>query len=88
MEDYLCSKIVDMDTRTDMEYIPESLGETRNGVASPDGSKIAFMSDSGVYIIPVNGGDPVRVEVPEILSAMRPSSYPKDYEGWTLIDWQ
>lgn len=71
-----------------MEYIPESLGETRNGVASPDGSKIAFMSDSGVYIIPVNGGDPVRVEVPEILSAMRPSSYPKDYEGWTLIDWQ
>lgn len=89
----LCSKIVDVDTRTDMEYIPEYsgdtwIGETRNGVASPDGSKIAFMSDSGVYIIPVNGGDPVRVEVPEILSAMHPSSTPKDYEGWTLIDWQ
>lgn len=93
VNDYLCSKIVDVDTRTDMEYIPEYfgdtwIGETRNGVASPDGSRIAFMSDTGVYIIPVNGGDPVKVEVPEILSAMRPSSYPKDYEGWTLIDWQ
>lgn len=91
----LRSKIVDVETRTDAEYIPEYcgdtwIGETWNGVASPDGSKIAFMSDSGVYIIPMNGGDPVKVEVPDVLATVLPSALrgPHEYEGWTLIDWQ
>lgn len=89
------SIIANINTGTSERYIPEHFGdtwieETWNGTASPDGSKIAFMSNAGVYIIPMDGGEPIKVEVPDVLATRLPSdrTQPKEYERWTLIDWQ
>lgn len=88
---YPCSKIAD--TETSSEYIPEGFGDTWNGVASPDGSQIAFMSTSGVYIIPTNGGEPIKVEIPhDLATGPFQTSLPKGEhhkrEEWYLIGWQ
>jgi len=51
----------------------EIASKPRNGVLSPDGSKLAFVSDGGVWVVPLEGnvgpniaGEPVRIaDVPD-----------------------
>lgn len=68
--DWVDSVIFDTDTQTTTEYVPGDSRMSWNGVISPDETQIAFMSapfsygvnDSiDIYIIPTNGGDPVKV---------------------------
>lgn len=64
------SLIVDVSAQTETAYIPGDSRNNWNGVVSPDGTEIAFMSEpksgsdahADIYIIPVEGGDPVKVE--------------------------
>lgn len=61
------SYIIDVTTGDYQTYIPETSRSNWNGVLSPDGTQIAFMSspqggtDVSIYTVPVSGGDPVRV---------------------------
>ena len=61
------SYIIDVTTDNYQTYIPETSRSNWNGVLSPDGTQIAFMSspqggtDVSIYTVPVSGGDPVRV---------------------------
>lgn len=64
------SLIVDTAAQTETAYIPGDSRNNWNGVCSPDGTRIAFLSEprkgtgthTDIYIIPTGGGDPVRVE--------------------------
>ncbi len=83
------SVIVDASAGTEAEYIPGGDTENSNGVISPDGTEIAYTSRplaygsaTGIYIIPVDGGDPVKVDIkdaPFELGIAGPC---------VLIDWQ
>lgn len=82
----LDSFIVDVTAQTESVYIPGNSRDNWSGIISPDGTKIAFLSvlrptasgAKGIYIVPVNGGDPVKVNC----------SFDQDIDiGWALIDW-
>ena len=95
-EKYMCrfvsgsvhSYIGDLETGEMTEYIPGSK-DTWNGVVSPDGKTIAFMSnasgDTAIYFIPVAGGEPV-----ELRTDMEFSNPWRVDEGFCamLIDWR
>lgn len=86
------SLILDTETQTTSNYIPDSFYESWNGVISPDGTQIAFMArlegggSADIYITPSGGGEPVKVTGHSF--ALRNAYY---YNGWggtcTLIDW-
>ena len=70
---WIDSVILDTENLTTTSYVPGDSTSNWNGVVSPDGTKIAFMACRGaapsiyddknidVYIIPIEGGDPVKV---------------------------
>lgn len=61
------SKILNMATGEETNYIPGTSRMSWHGVFSPDGSQVAFMSqpksgiEKDIYIMPLEGGDPVKV---------------------------
>lgn len=76
--------IVDTEAHEFTEFIPGSSRENWSGVVSPDGSKIAFLSmpQNGneaprLYVVPVEGGDPVKVECGDFFTYSQSSSYTK-----------
>lgn len=89
----LVSEIVDMESRTVINYIPDDfeLSWTWNGVLSPDGTQIAFMAQekrdgakTDIYIMPVNGGRADKLEChPFELRSPHVNASP----GCTLIGW-
>lgn len=82
------SRIGDLETGETTEYIPGSK-YTWDGVVSPDGKTIAFMSnasgDTAIYTIPVAGGEPVELHTDMGLS--NPSYFNEEFYT-TLIDWR
>lgn len=58
--------IVDTETKESNKYIPGDSRTNWNGVASPDASQIAFLSQIGttadIYITSIDGGEPVKVD--------------------------
>ena len=87
------SFIVDTAAQTETAYIPGDSRINWNGVISPDGSKIAFMSESkkgtdihtDIYIIPVDGGIPVKVE--GLPYDLKGNAYQTKDGTCTLIGW-
>ena len=89
------SYIIDTATQTETTYIPGDSRYNWNGVVSPDSTKIAFMSTpkkgptaglTDIYIVPVNGGDPIRVEgLPYVMTGR--GGYQSAGGNCTLIDW-
>ena len=85
------SFIYDTENQNRTYYVPGNSRMSWNGVVSPDGTQIAFLSTpmsntthrpADLYIIPVNGGDPVKVE-----------NYPFEFGEYLsgpcqLIDWR
>lgn len=95
------SQILDLTEKKTREYIPGDSRENWNGVASPDGTRIAFMSAplegsnkvTDVYIIPVEGGNPARVTGYSFVLAdsgwsIRNRSPYQEAGGYILIDWK
>lgn len=94
------SVLYDMESEEITEYIPESSRTNWNGVLSPDGTQIAFMSEpsgtsnTDIYTVPLSGGEPSKVpttlplsfKVDEdwVLSVSQPN-YPNCL---MLIDWK
>lgn len=79
-----------------LEIVPGNSRDNWNGVVSPDGTSIAFMSTpkgvsspiTDIYIIPTDGGDPTKVtgysiKMSTYLGGMNSSGT----EGYLLIDW-
>lgn len=71
-QDMVDSEIVDLVNQTVTKYIPGDSRSNWNGMVSPDGAQIAFLSKTGnrhiydgdiidLYIVPISGGDPVKV---------------------------
>lgn len=64
------SLIYDTESQSTLKYVPGDSRLSWNGVVSPDGTKIAFQSShyssisapSDLYIIPMDGSDPVKIE--------------------------
>lgn len=64
------SFIVDTAAQTEIAYIPGHSRDNWNGVLSPNGTQIAFMSEpksgidiqTDIYIVPAGGGNPAKVE--------------------------
>lgn len=82
------SIIVDTDSQTEIAYIPGDSRYNSYGVASPDGTQIAFMSKpkngsggTDIYITSVDGGDPVKVDTSGC-------PFDLDSEYCILIDWR
>lgn len=85
------SFIYDTENQNRTYYVPGNSRMSWNGVVSPDGTQIAFLSTptsntthrpADLYIIPINGGDPVKVE-----------NYPFEFGEYLsgpcqLIDWR
>ena len=81
------SLIIDTAAQSEIKYIPGDSRDNWAGVANPDGTKIAFMSsvrnlnvsyhETDIYIVPIDGGDPVKVENIQLDLA----------KTCTLIDW-
>lgn len=61
------SKIYNLETGEETAYVPGTSRMSWNGVLSPDGSQVAFMSrpkngtEIDIYTMPLEGGDPVKV---------------------------
>ena len=96
------SVIFDITTGEVTEFIPGTSRYNWNGVLSPDGSSVAFLSspkqgtDSpALYITPLSGGDPIRVETTLSFSDSHSINSPNfvQYPAsggicTTLIDWR
>lgn len=94
--------IVDATSNTFTEYVPSDVRFSWNGVISPDGAEIAFISSSrsgsvapDLYITSVTGGDPTKVNTMLSFSeAGRPiapnwTQYPTSGRTCTvLLDWR
>lgn len=89
------SWIVDTAAQTLSAYVPGDSRENWNGRVSPDGTQIAFLSapkgvyrpEVDLYIISVNGGDPVKVEGHPFLFARIAASF-ENPGTCTLIGWK
>lgn len=88
------SLIVDTATQTITEYIPGDSRMNWNGITSPDGTQIAFMSrlrgdghTVDIYIVSVDGGDPVKVTGYSFALADITGKNLYQGDGYVLIDW-
>lgn len=91
------SFIVDTAAQNVTEYIPGNSRNNWNGILSPDGTKIAFMSaprgiyspayfpETDIYIIPIEGGDPVKVTGHSF--SLGREAYAEHTKTCVLIDW-
>ena len=64
------SLLFDVTTRETASYVPGDARYSWNGVVSPDGTHVAFLSvpkqgteSPNLYVTPLAGGDPVKVEI-------------------------
>ena len=87
------SFIVDTAAQTEIAYIPGHFRDNWNGVLSPDGTQIAFMSEpksgtdiqTDIHIVPAGGGNPAKVEGHP--HALQGKDYLTKDGTCTLIDW-
>lgn len=96
------SLIIDVDTDERTEYIPGTSRSNWNGVLSPDGTKVAFTSsplsgaqNPSIYIVPLSGGEPIKIECNFYLADAYTCRETKDFfhlrnEKYCsmLIDWK
>lgn len=91
------SKIFDVVTEETMTYVPGTSRLSWNGVVSPDGSQVAFMSQpknditKDIYVMPLAGGDPVKVVTDGFkLSSQQDCKNGRGPDGQCtmLIDWR
>lgn len=91
------SKIYNLETGEETVYVPGTSRMSWNGVLSPDGSQVAFMSrpkngtEIDIYTMPLEGGDPVKVPTGELnLSYWKECENGYDYGGQVtmLIGWR
>ena len=95
------SVILDLETEETKTYIPGSSRNNWNGVLSPDGTEVAFMSEplsgnegAGLFITPLSGdGEPARVTTDIELLGMNIYYNGRDYDSCFdilnfLIDWK
>lgn len=94
------SQILDRVEDKTREYIPGNSRNNRDGFVSPDGTQIAFMSApegcgkvTNVYIIPVEGGDPVKVTgcsfvLSDLWWSIQDSNSNQEAGSYILIDWK
>jgi len=92
---HIDSLILDLEAKTQVKYIPGESRQNWNGFLSPDGTKIAFMSEplsgsnttTGLYIIPTEGGDPVEVTGYSISFATYDRYFSGNMGTYILIGW-
>lgn len=94
----LKSVIKDTTTNEITEYIPETSSLlTWGGVLSPNGTQIAFLSRAiqsrqviSLYVVPKDGGEPVKQDVPDIFTLTDEGAYIGGAKGdfTTIVDWQ
>ena len=93
------SRLCDDVTDGGMSYVPGNNRLSWNGVFSPDGNSVAFMSKPktggsvDVYIMSLNGGDPVKVDVGNLQLATQDECDKGYYVNTNtpcvmLIDWK
>lgn len=89
------SVILDVTDKSTTEYIPGDSRKNWNGVLSPDGTMVAFMSvpkygneAADIFVMPIDGGDPVRVAAHDFTFAdPRESITGKSYDtNFNLLD--
>ena len=86
-----------METGEETVYVPGTSRMSWNGVLSPDGSQVAFMSrpkngtEIDIYTMPLGGGDPVKVSTDGFsLSYWKECENGYDYDGQVtmLVGWR
>ncbi len=91
------SKIYNLETGEETVYVPGTSRMSWNGVLSPDGSQVAFMSrpkngtEIDIYTMPLGGGDPVKVSTDGFsLSYWKECENGYDYDGQVtmLVGWR
>lgn len=91
------SQIFDTATGEKTGYVPGTSRFSWHGVLSPDGRQIAFMSqpksgtEKDIYIMPLEGGDPVKVPTDNFqLSSQQGCETGHDYGSQitVLVDWR
>lgn len=91
------SQIFDTATGEKTNYVPGTSRFSWHGVLSPDGSQVAFMSqpksgiEKDIYIMPLEGGDPVKVPTDNFqLSSQHGCETGHDYGSQItmLVDWR
>lgn len=91
------SQIFDMATGEKTAYVPGTARFSWHAVLSPNGSQVAFMSqpkgglEKDIYIMPLEGGDPVKVPTDSFsLSSQHGCETGHDYGSsiTMLVDWQ
>lgn len=97
-DDHSSTMIMDIETIEKVNYLPTTSRICWDGIISPDGEKIAFLSrgsDTGteipsIFIVPIAGGDPVKLESSVQFTYGNPYMYSvgNGIGLVTLIDWQ
>ena len=91
---YSTTMLIDIDAEESTMYMPSTSRKCWDGVVSPEGDRIAFLSQPehgnelpSLFVVPTSGGDPVKVDAP-IAFTYKEYAVDRDNGFTTIIDWR